>query len=205
MSVSDWMKRHNMSVQGQLNMEKLRDAPFLAADLGVPLALKGAMSFAKGMFGLSVAAAPFAMRMGAFTGMNAAKLGMAGGQAAFGAAKGAVSVSQALLTGRIGFGSGAGGIRNWRNWHPRPVTGGGIMPNLFKHGVSDPLERLAINPTVGRRVLWGAAALGAVQGVSKILNDAPEPSIYISEDGTPRHKNDMGATGDWAKSMRRKK
>lgn len=185
--------------------EGLRDAPWKPMDYAASAVGRGAMGFAKGAFGLSTALAPFAMRMGAMVGSNVGRLGMAAGQGTVGAAKDASAIGQFLLTGSLGFGEGPGGFVNPKNWMLRPKTNGGLMPNLFKAGINDPLERLSINPRVGRRVLWGAAAIGAVQGVSKIMNDAPEPSVYISADGTPRRRDDMGATGDWAKSMRRKK
>lgn len=182
-----------------MSWEALRDLPFKGIDAAGGAAWKGVQAAAKGAWNLSVAATPYALKGTAFLGVQASKLGWASGKVAGRVARDAFDAGQFLATGSIP-------LYKWKGTPAfKPQINGGLFPNLFTPGVTDPLERIAINPRVGRRLLWGAAAVGVFKAAAKIGNEAPEASVFVDPEGTVRSKNDMGATGAWAMSMRRKR
>lgn len=185
--------RHYMS------FEQLRDLPFLPLDA----AIKGTLNVGKNILmagykhpkSLMKGTSAFAGRIGG--------LGISMTRAASFDVMRMGKITSGLLTGSFGFRGQWNNPSSWARWNTQ--LNGGLFPNFRVPGVSDPLQKIAINPRVGRRIVNMAAGLGALQGAVQVGNDAPAPSVFVDADGMVHSKNDMGANGNWAMSMRRRR
>lgn len=83
---------------------------------------------------------------------------------------------------------------------PRTSFGEAFFPFFKTHAAND-LAKYALNPAIGRRLVYAAAPIAIFAGLREALHPAaPPPSVYF--DGRyMRHVNDMGASADYGQKM----
>jgi hypothetical protein len=72
---------------------------------------------------------------------------------------------------------------------------------FFKTHAANDIAKYALNPAIGRRLVYAAAPVAIFAGLREALHPAaPPPSVYF--DGRyMRHVNDMGASADYGQKM----
>jgi hypothetical protein len=185
---------------GEIN-EGIQDTLFRPADWMMETAPKALFSQAKrvgksfmgGMAGKGLAAGAGVGAFGAY------KMGV------FGARMGVAMGGAGIATARLAYNTTSNALLGGVNSHA--IKGGGfvkhaLFPNLYKAD-ANLLEKFAINPRVGSRLIKGLAIGSLGYAAMQSMNNAPPPSVYFDGEQT-RHLDDMGATGNWALSQRRR-
>lgn len=112
------------------------------------------------------------------------------------------------MTAKRAVSAGAEMIKDVERYAVRPLlTGRGPHSTFqqayfpFLHNVGEEgLNRIALNPTIGRRVLMGGTVVGGLTALGSLRQQAPAPSVYY--DGVQmRHQNDHGANAQYAQSI----
>lgn len=190
--------KHKMLSLGEMN-EGFQDTLFRPADWMLETAPKAAFAGAKhlgkslmgGMAGKGLAAGAGVGAFGAYKmGVFGARMGIAMGGAGVAGARFAYNIGSNALLGGVNSHAKGGFVKH------------ALFPNLYKAD-ANLLEKFAINPRVGSRLIKGLAIGSLGYAAMQSMQNAPPPSVYFDGEQA-RHLDDMGATGKWALSQRRR-